>query len=688
MSRIETTFNPENTAMVPVLTVRLLGAFSAAAPGGAAIKLPKKAQALLCYLIANRRRAVPRDEAATLLWSNTDGVQARQSLRQCVSVLRKMLPPQAASSVKADEQTVRLCDNHRFDIDLVAFEHASVSNEPEELVRADALYRGDLLSGVHLKHEPFEDWVTVERQRLLLLRLPILERLVRLRVHGQDFTAAVEFARRLVALDRYREESVRLLMEVLAVSDQRATALVEHARIERLLRDDLGLSPDATTRALAERIKRGWVTGVSTDTRRADEPSRAGPAAGERFSNCGRSLAVPVRPRVMVHPFDNLTGRRRHGDMAHAITQDIASEIARDHLLDVSFVEGHSGWGGARAARHPAESAYAISGSLRSDGEGVRIVAQLTNVSTGRLLWSHSFGDAPHPSLQPPDRRCAQIAARVSHAVRSGETERTRRVPAERLGVYHLCLRAVASMRNGQVGNAAALRLVRQVLALDPDLGIAHGLAARCFHVQRMMGWLSPDDPKLAEGVHHANTAVALGDNDPEALWMAGLAIMNIDGDLMRGRRLIDESLVINPNAPNAWIAGSFLHDHLGNADKALDFFGEAEELNPFDASHHIQHNAAATANFIAGDYEAAHAASEACLTFRPGYTAALRIKVATSSILSLPEQAERAVRQLRALEPGASISRMRDYWRALAPNAPHALDAKIDGWRRAGMPE
>ena len=104
-------------------------------------------------------------------------------------------------------------------------------------------------------------------------------------------------------------------------------------------------------------------------------------------------------------------------------------------------------------------------------------------------------------------------------------------------------------MRNGQAGNAAALWLIRRVLGQDPDLGIAHALAARCFHVQRMMGWLSPDDPKLAEGIQHANTAVALGDNDPEALWMAGLAIMNIDGDLTRGRRLIDQSLAINPNS-------------------------------------------------------------------------------------------------------------------------------------------
>ena len=201
-------------------------------------------------------------------------------------------------------------------------------------------------------------------------------------------------------------------MEVLAVSDQRGMALVEHARIERLLKDDLGLLPDATTRALAERIKRGQTRRPRRQTRALSEAREAGPAMGKHLASLGRSPSPLIRPRVIVCAFDNLTGRRRYGDMAHAVTQDVASAIAGDHLLDVSFANGHRGMG-------PVDAAYAISGSLRSHGDGVRIVAQLTSESTGRLLWSKSFDEASEPPLCRRDRRCAQIAARVSHAVRS-----------------------------------------------------------------------------------------------------------------------------------------------------------------------------------------------------------------------------------------------------------------------------
>jgi hypothetical protein len=144
----------------------------------------------------------------------------------------------------------------------------------------------------------------------------------------------------------------------------------------------------------------------------------------------------------------------------------------------------------------------------------------------------------------------------------------------------------------------------------------------------------------------------------------------------------------MNPTSANAWIASCFLNAHAGEGHIAIENFREAERLNPFDMSHHVQQNAAATSYFVAEDFEAAYAASNACLAQRPGYTAGLRIKVASASLTGRLDVAKQAARELLVLEPGASIARMRDYWNGLAPNAPQALDAKLDGWRRAGMPE
>src|SRR5437763_16983134 len=57
--------------------------------GPLAIVSAKKAQALLAYLAVKPAQRVSREKIAALLWSSTGPDQARQSLRQTLSMLRK-----------------------------------------------------------------------------------------------------------------------------------------------------------------------------------------------------------------------------------------------------------------------------------------------------------------------------------------------------------------------------------------------------------------------------------------------------------------------------------------------------------------------------------------------------------------------------------------------------------------------
>ena len=90
----------------PPVMISLLGPFAARHVDGAELDLPKKAQALLAFLLINKGRRVGRDELSALLWSNTGSEQARQSLRQCLSVLRKTLADAATSLVARGDALV------------------------------------------------------------------------------------------------------------------------------------------------------------------------------------------------------------------------------------------------------------------------------------------------------------------------------------------------------------------------------------------------------------------------------------------------------------------------------------------------------------------------------------------------------------------------------------------------------
>ena len=280
-------------------------------------------------------------------------------------------------------------------------------------------------------------------------------------------------------------------------------------------------------------------------------------------------------------------------------------------------------------AQLPLTRNTSLSGSVRREGRRVRLIVLLADAAQGRQLWSgrvDAEGDTPF-ALQ--DRLCQQVVSKLATAVRMAEFSRAGRLmqPVEALSPYDLYLRAQAICRRGSAGNEAALKLLRRAADLDPELGVAHALTARCLHLQRLMGWTHPEEPALYDAVRQAHRAVEIDADDPQILWMAGLALANIGGNVADGRHLMDRSLAINPSDASAWIASCFVHAHSGEFDAAMAHFQRAQEVNADDSSQHVQWHAAATAYFVAGRHEEADAATDRALAQQPGYPGSLRLK-------------------------------------------------------------
>ena len=89
------------------LHIKLLGGFEARRDSGEALALKgRKTQALLAYLALSPGQARSREELVGLLWGDRGEQQARASLRQSLSELRKALgggedPPQAETEAPA-----------------------------------------------------------------------------------------------------------------------------------------------------------------------------------------------------------------------------------------------------------------------------------------------------------------------------------------------------------------------------------------------------------------------------------------------------------------------------------------------------------------------------------------------------------------------------------------------------------
>lgn len=238
-----------------VLHLELLGDFRLRSERGALLTISaKKSQAMLAYLGVKPAQLVSRDKMASLLWSSTAPEQARQSLRQTLSTLRKELAQISSQKILVEEGDFLSLDATLVHVDVAEFESLVTAGTAEALDPATRLYAGDFLDGFLIDEEKFDQWVLAERDRLHRLALRAHAQLVeQLSRHG-SIDDAVAVAQRSLRIDPLQESMHRTLMRLFVQSGDLLNALQQFDACTRILRRELDTEPDAETKALQQEV--------------------------------------------------------------------------------------------------------------------------------------------------------------------------------------------------------------------------------------------------------------------------------------------------------------------------------------------------------------------------------------------------------------------------------------------------
>ncbi|MEM7034155.1 MAG: BTAD domain-containing putative transcriptional regulator, partial [Chloroflexota bacterium] len=212
--------------------------------------------------------------------------QALESLRTTLYRLRQSLdkvsPRLSHTLITATHQTIRFSTNTEVTIqtDVIYFQtllaackahpHDQLSGCPvclERLNQAIKLYQGELLTGFSLADAlTFEEWLLFQRemlhQQILLALKTLADEYEAIADHDQAFS----YTNRLLKLDPYREASHRQLMRLLAKQNLPDQALAQFVTFQQILRDEVGVEPEAETLSLVEQIRRGVLNGTAEGT--------------------------------------------------------------------------------------------------------------------------------------------------------------------------------------------------------------------------------------------------------------------------------------------------------------------------------------------------------------------------------------------------------------------------------------
>lgn len=231
-----------------------------------------KVRALLVYLALEANRPHRRDALAELLWPDKPQGVARNSLKQALANLRKLMGDRDSDApyliVSRNDVQFNSESDHRIDA-LTFSEHVTAAEKHahedgpcdacgERLRQAVKIYQGDFLDAFSLPDSKgFEEWALLNREGFRRRMANSLRKIISLCEQQGATRQARQYARRLVKLEPWNEENHRVLIRMLAVSGRRSEALKQYQACRRVLAGEFGVQPAKETTSLYESIRDG-----------------------------------------------------------------------------------------------------------------------------------------------------------------------------------------------------------------------------------------------------------------------------------------------------------------------------------------------------------------------------------------------------------------------------------------------
>jgi TolB-like protein len=398
------------------------------------------------------------------------------------------------------------------------------------------------------------------------------------------------------------------------------------------------------------------------------------------------------KPSIAVLPFQNLSGDPEQEYFADGMVEEIITALSRFRSLFVMARNSSFTYKGrsvdVKQVGRELGVRYVLEGSVRKDGNRMRISGQLIDASSGGHIWANRYDGALEDVFELQDRITASVVGAVLPKLEWAEIERAKRKPTGNLRAYDYYLRALASYRQfGRQGRMdEELDLFTRATELDPAFGFAYAMAACCYAVRKTTGCMTDPGKDVPEAASLARRAVELGAEDPFTLGACGWVFAYVVGDLDTGCSLVDRALELNPNLGNCWQWGGLVKMWLGEPDEAIARFERAMRLGPLNPYLWISQFGTAHAHFFADRYDDASAWAERALQNAPDHPAVLRIHAASSAFGGRLDKARGSVTRLLERNPKLRISGLMEI---MGPYRRAEDAAKyVEGLRRAGLPE
>jgi serine/threonine-protein kinase len=302
-------------------------------------------------------------------------------------------------------------------------------------------------------------------------------------------------------------------------------------------------------------------------------------------SSDGRPPAhVVSQNTVAVADIVDCSPGRTVGFVCEGLRAELIHAITRTEGLRVVAAPAQSAHASRDDSRNGAtvHPAFVISGSVRTDGRRLRLMAHIIDSPTGTFLSSDSADGTLDDPLAVQEAMATSVARRLQTNIAGRGNGRQLHRPVENLSARNLYLQGRYHLdQRTEEGLRRSVEFFEKALAEDPQYALAHSGLSDAFALLGHYGVLGPADvwPKAASS---AASAVMLDSHASEAHTSQAHMEATQNWDWPASERQFRLAISLDRGSATArhWYAMSCLIP-LGRLDEALDEMFVAQSLDP-----------------------------------------------------------------------------------------------------------
>jgi TolB-like protein/DNA-binding winged helix-turn-helix (wHTH) protein/Tfp pilus assembly protein PilF len=375
-------------------------------------------------------------------------------------------------------------------------------------------------------------------------------------------------------------------------------------------------------------------------------------------TSANATAAAAVSQTIAVLPFDDFGISERHGYLPEGLVDDLTTALAKNRQLTVISRDSAFLYRDTELSSDEIferlDVHYLLRGSMRSNGERIRVNARLSQAGQGDIVWADTFEVGVDELFDLESRIMRAVSAELTGHAQPADTRdllvRTSSEPAYRS--FQLGRQLFFQFRDS-VSNRRARELFLEAISHDPDFAMAHAMLALTHSFDAQNGWAPERSEALDSAEKAARLAISKDPTIPLSYFVTGL-VFRERGDYAKATAEARKAIERDPNYATAHVLLSTLLYYAGQPEKSVEQLKKAIRLNPH---HPFQYN------FHLGQaYFTLHRYEDAIRVLRDGLESnpsSERLHVWLAASYARAGHAEEAAweaEQVRVINPGFSI--------------------------------